>query len=76
VDVVVSVGADQESAAVVQPRERSLDDLFGSDFYVVESAMLAEQRRAVHVRAVLGEDVFWRIADTNPASFLGVGSAA
>jgi uncharacterized protein len=47
--------------------------LFGSDFYVVESAMLEERRRAVHVRAVLGDDVFWRIAETNPAAFLGEG---
>jgi hypothetical protein len=38
---------------------------------VVESALLEERRRAVHVRAVLGEDVFWRIAETNPVAFLG-----
>jgi uncharacterized protein len=45
--------------------------LFGSDFYVVENAELEERRRAVHIRAVVGEEVFWRIAETNPAEFLG-----
>lgn len=45
--------------------------LFGSDFYVVASAKLEERRRAVRVRAVLGEKVFGEIADRNPKAFLG-----
>jgi hypothetical protein len=46
--------------------------LYGSDFYVVESARLEERRRAVRIRAVLGEEVFTTIAETNPVEFLGV----
>ena len=74
-DVAYTLFADDEYAyllKVLLSDERILArTLFGSDFYVVESAMLEERRRAVHVRAVLGEDIFWRIADTNPAAFLG-----
>ena len=45
--------------------------LFGSDFYVVENAELEERRRAVRMRAVLGEDLFQTIAHDNPRSYLG-----
>jgi uncharacterized protein len=45
--------------------------LFGSDFYVVESARLEERRRAIRIRAVLGEEVFRQIAVDNPREFLG-----
>jgi hypothetical protein len=45
--------------------------LFGSDFYVVENAELEERRRAVRVRAVLGENVFRTIAEVNPNKYLG-----
>ena len=44
--------------------------LFGSDFYVVESAELEERRRAVRIRAVLGEELFKTIAHNNPSDFL------
>jgi uncharacterized protein len=46
--------------------------LFGSDFYVVESAELEERRRSVRIRALLGEDVFDKIARENPVKFLGI----
>jgi uncharacterized protein len=45
--------------------------LFGSDFYVVESAELEERRRSVRVRAVLGEELFQTIAHDNPREYLG-----
>jgi predicted TIM-barrel fold metal-dependent hydrolase len=45
--------------------------LFGSDFYVVESAEFEERRRSVRVRAVLGEELFQTIAYENPRTFLG-----
>jgi predicted TIM-barrel fold metal-dependent hydrolase len=45
--------------------------MFGSDFYVVENARLEERRRALRIRAVLGEDTFRQIAEVNPANFLG-----
>lgn len=45
--------------------------LFGSDFYVVRNADLEERRRAVRIRAVLGEDVWKTIAEDNPTAFLG-----
>ena len=74
-DIAYTLFADDEYAYLLKvlfSDERVLArTLFGSDFYVVESATLEERRRAVHVRAVLGEDTFWRIADTNPAGFLG-----
>jgi predicted TIM-barrel fold metal-dependent hydrolase len=44
--------------------------LFGSDFYVVDSAKLEERSRSVRIRAILGEDVFRRIAHDNPIEFL------
>lgn len=50
--------------------------LFGSDFYVVESAELEERHRAVRVRAVLGEDLFHTIAVDNPEAFLFGASTA
>jgi uncharacterized protein len=75
-DIAYTLFADDEYAyllKVLLSDQRVLDrTLFGSDFYVVESATLEERRRAVHVRAVLGEDTFWTIADTNPESFLGL----
>jgi predicted TIM-barrel fold metal-dependent hydrolase len=45
--------------------------LFGTDFYVVEDARFDERRRAVRVRALLGEDLFTAIAQDNPRTFLG-----
>jgi predicted TIM-barrel fold metal-dependent hydrolase len=44
--------------------------LFGSDFYVVENAELEERRRSVRLRAVLGEELFTKIAYENPYEFL------
>jgi uncharacterized protein len=45
--------------------------LFGSDFYVVESAELEERSRSVRIRAILGEDLFTTIAYDNPRAWLG-----
>jgi predicted TIM-barrel fold metal-dependent hydrolase len=45
--------------------------LFGSDFYVVESAKLEERHRAIRIRAVLGEELFTTIARDNPRHYLG-----
>jgi uncharacterized protein len=45
--------------------------LFGSDFYVVESAEFEERGRSIRVRAVLGEDLFQTIAQDNPREYLG-----
>jgi predicted TIM-barrel fold metal-dependent hydrolase len=45
--------------------------LFGSDFYVVANARLEERRRAVRIRAVLGEEAFRTIAEENPRAYLG-----
>ena len=45
--------------------------LFGSDFYVVESAKLEERRIAIRVRSILGEKLFRQIAEENPRRFLG-----
>ena len=45
--------------------------LFGSDFYVVENAPLEERSRSIRIRAILGEDLFTQIAQTNPRAYLG-----
>ena len=50
--------------------------LFGSDFYVVESANQEERNRAIRIRAILGEDLFTTIAVANPTVFLNGPSAA
>jgi predicted TIM-barrel fold metal-dependent hydrolase len=45
--------------------------MFGSDFYVVDSARLEERSRSVRIRAILGEEVFRTIAFNNPREWLG-----
>jgi uncharacterized protein len=44
--------------------------LFGSDFYMVESENYSEKRLSTDLRATLGEDFFWTIANKNPRKFL------
>ena len=44
--------------------------LFGSDFYVVENAKLEERSRSLRIRAILGEELFAQIAETNPRLYL------
>lgn len=46
--------------------------LFGSDFYMVESEKYSEKRFSIDLRASLGEDKFWQIANTNPKNYLGI----
>ena len=50
--------------------------LFGSDFYVVESAPLEERSRSLRIRAILGEELFTQIAQTNPGAYLNGPSVA
>jgi len=45
--------------------------LFGSDYYMVESEAYSEKRFSIDLRSVLGEDVFWKIANENPKTYLG-----
>ena len=45
--------------------------LFGSDYYMVESETYSEKRFSTDLRSVLGEDVFWKIANENPRRYLG-----
>jgi hypothetical protein len=75
-DISYTVFADEEFVYLL--KVLLTDDLvrrrvlFGSDFYVVAGARLEERRRSVRIRAVLGEDVFREIAETNPAKYLGI----
>ena len=73
-DISYTVFADDEHVyllKVLLSDERILaHTLFGSDFYVVASAELEERRRAVRIRAVLGEDLYHIIAEDNPKRFL------
>jgi predicted TIM-barrel fold metal-dependent hydrolase len=74
-DIAYTVFADDEHLyllKVLLSDERILArTLFGSDFYVVADAKLEERRRAVRVRAVLGEELFRIVAEDNPRRFLG-----
>ena len=44
--------------------------LFGSDFYMAEKERYEEKRLSITLRAMLGEDLFWQIANVNPKRFL------
>jgi len=46
--------------------------LFGSDFYMVEIEKLQERRLSIYLRAELGEELFWQIAEQNPKRYLGL----
>jgi uncharacterized protein len=74
-DISYTVFADDEHLyllKVLLSDERLLArTLFGSDFYVVADAELEERRRAIRLRAVLGEELFRIIAEDNPNEFLG-----
>ena len=74
-DIAYTAFADDEHIyllKVLLSDERILArTLFGSDFYVVANARLEERRRALRTRAVLGEELFWIIAEDNPKRFLG-----
>lgn len=45
--------------------------LFGSDYYMTENERFEERLLSMNLRALLGEDYFWQIADTNPRRYLG-----
>lgn len=45
--------------------------LFGSDFYMTRQERLSERAVSFRLRVALGEDLFRRIAETNPAIWLG-----
>jgi predicted TIM-barrel fold metal-dependent hydrolase len=73
-DISYTLFADDEYVYLLKTLlsdDRILDrTLFGSDFYVVESARLEERRRSMHIRAVLGETLFTKLAVDNPKEFL------
>jgi uncharacterized protein len=74
-DIAYTVFADDEYVYLLKvllgDEQILAKTLFGSDFYVVENAELEERQRSVRIRAVLGEDVFRRIAEDNPKDWLG-----
>ncbi len=45
--------------------------LFGSDFYMAECEQYSEKRLSIDLRYALGEDLFWKIANENPKTYLG-----
>lgn len=45
--------------------------LFGSDFYMTRQESLSEKAVSIRLRVALGEDHFQRIAEINPAIWLG-----
>jgi predicted TIM-barrel fold metal-dependent hydrolase len=46
--------------------------LFGSDFFMVEREKFSERTLSMSLRARLGEDLFQKIAETNPERYLGI----
>jgi predicted TIM-barrel fold metal-dependent hydrolase len=48
--------------------------LFGSDFYMVEQEWFLERKLSLYLRAILGEDLFWKIAEQNPEKYLGIAT--
>lgn len=44
--------------------------LFGSDYYMVESKRYSEKRLSIDLRFALGEEFFWKIANSNPQKYL------
>ncbi len=45
--------------------------LFGSDYYMTENERFEERLLSMNLRALLGEELFWQIADVNPRRYLG-----
>ncbi|HRN53065.1 MAG TPA: amidohydrolase family protein [Gemmatimonadaceae bacterium] len=45
--------------------------LFGSDFYMAQREDFEERLLSMRLRAELGEELFWRIAEENPERWLG-----
>jgi predicted TIM-barrel fold metal-dependent hydrolase len=73
-DISFTVFADEEYVyllnVLLSDERIRARTLFGSDYYVVADAKLEERRRAIRVRAVLGEQLFQTIAQDNPNTFL------
>lgn len=59
------MGSDDWSTRL---RERVL---FGSDYYMTRNTAMSERELSVKLRLTLGEDLYRRIAETNPARWLG-----
>lgn len=45
--------------------------LFGSDYYMTRQEDLTEREVCMRLRAALGEELYWQIAETNPTAWLG-----
>lgn len=45
--------------------------LFGSDFYMSQQEDFEERLLSMRLRALLGEDLFWQVAESNPERWLG-----
>ena len=45
--------------------------MFASDFFMVENQKYSEKRLSIDLRAAIGEDKFWKIANENPIQYLG-----
>ena len=75
VDISYTLFADDENVhllkVLIADENVRARVLFGSDFYVVESAKIDERQLSVRARSVLGEDLFRVIAEDNPARYLG-----
>jgi predicted TIM-barrel fold metal-dependent hydrolase len=46
--------------------------LYGSDYYMAETAPLSEKQVAISLRSRLGEELFFQIAHMNPENYLGI----
>ncbi|MHC4396273.1 MAG: amidohydrolase family protein [Planctomycetota bacterium] len=44
--------------------------LLGSDYYMIEQERFSEKQLSMMLRAEIGEELFWKIAEANPQNFL------
>jgi len=46
--------------------------LYGSDYFMAETAPLSEKQVSISLRSRLGEELYFQIAHTNPENYLGI----
>lgn len=73
-DISYTIFKYEENSAVLkvllQDASVRTQILFGTDFYMVEQEKFPERRLSMSLRALLGDELFTQIAETNPVRYL------
>lgn len=73
-DISYSIFSFQDNAPILKVllQDKTIKErvLFGSDFYMATKEKYEEKRLSITLRAMLGEELFWQIANINPKQFL------